>query len=78
MTKFEFFSNQKRSFIQQTNNDNYITNTLPLSNSTLPHLSPNNSKSNYYPLNTTSANNDIESPVKVYSKSNYPFTPPSF
>ena len=72
VTKFKLFSKRKRSEEdEQTDSDNSITKTSPLTNSTLPQYSTVKSDSNYYPLNTTFANNDNESPVKVYSKTNY-------
>ena len=74
ITRFILFSKRKRSFIQSTNNDKNSNNSS-LQVSTIPHYSTVNSNSNDYPINTLSVNNDNESPVEVYSKSNYPFPP---
>ena len=78
MTRFKLFPKRKSSFNQPTRNGNSSDNTSTLPFSTLPHYSTVNPNPNDYPLNTTSDNNDSERPVKVYSKTNYPFAPPSF
>ena len=64
--------------VNVSNNFATIDFTLPLPTSTLPHYSTVKLISDEYPLKTTSANIGNESPAKVYSKTNYPVTPPSF
>ena len=78
MTRFKFFPKRKRSFDQQTNNSNTTSNTSLLPNFTLPQYSTVNPHSHDYSFNTTSVNDENYNPVKVYLKTNYPFTPPSF
>ena len=46
------------------------SDTFSLKISTSPHYSNVKSNSSDYPLNTPSVNDEIESPVKVYSKTN--------
>ena len=67
MTRFKFFPKRKKSFDQQTKNDNIISNNSSLPNSTLPQYSTVTSNSHCYSLNTTSAKDEKETPVKVYS-----------
>ena len=67
---------------------NYRTSTLPPSQEqhpTLPYYSTANTTQNDNLttqndtlLDHTSVNDDTDSPIKVYSKTNYPFPPPSF
>ena len=78
VTRFKVFRKRIIFFNQSTNIDNttHITSTLPTSK--LPLYSTLNSNPNDYPLNIPTVENDSESPVKVYSKTNYAFPPPSF
>ena len=68
--KFKLFQICKSSFIQPTNNDNTADNARTSPISTIPHYSTVNPSHNDYPPNTPSDNNDSESPVKVYFKTN--------
>ena len=69
-------------------NINYKTSTLPSSpeqHSNLPNYSTANTTQNDNLVTTndklvdnTSVNDKTASPIKVYSKTNYPFPPPFF
>ena len=76
--RFKLFPKRKSSFNQPTNDGNTTDNTSIFPISALPHYLTVNLKPKDYPLNTPSDNYDSESPVKVYSKTNYPFRPPYF
>ena len=78
MTRFSLFPKRKSSFNQPTNDDNTTDKTSTLPISTVPHFSTVNPIPKDYPLNSPSDNNDSESRVKVYSKTNNLFPEPSF
>ena len=85
MTRFKLFP--KRQQLSQPK-INYRTSTLPSSpeqHPTLPNYSTANTTQNENLVtpndnlvNNTPVNDDTDSPIKVYSKTNYPFPPPSF
>ena len=85
MTLFKLFP-KKRLFLQYK--INHKTSTLPASQEQHPTL-PNHSTTNttHYDtlttptdnlLNNTLVNPDTDTPIKMYSKTNYHFPPPSF
>ena len=73
-----FFQNENKPFI--TTLITILSHLHPstVQNSTLPISSTVTTNPNDYPIDNTSNNNDNGRPVNVYSKTNYPFTPPSF
>ena len=76
MTRIKILPIRKSAFNRSTNNDKTTHNTSTLQISTLPYYSTVNSNPNDYPIKTPTDDNDSESPVKVNSKTNYPFPPP--
>ena len=85
MTRFKLFS-KRRPFPQPK--VNHKTSTFlssPEQHPTLPKYSTVNTTQNDNLVtpndnlgNNTLVNADTDSPIKVYSKANYPFPPPSF
>ena len=85
MTKFKLFP--KRQQVSQPN-INYRTSTLPSlpeQHPTLPNCSTANTNQNdNFPtpndnlVDNNSVNDDTDSPIKVYSKTNFLFAPSSF
>ena len=84
MTQFKLFS-KKRLFLQPK--INHRTSTLPASQEQHPTY-PNSSTTNTTQhdnlttptdslLNNTLVNPDTDTPIKIYSKTNYPFPPAS-
>ena len=74
MTRFKFLPKRK-PFSNQTANNVHSKSKTP---SSLPHLSPVTTNPNDYSLNTSSVGCEIVTPVRIYSKPNYSFPPPSF
>ena len=71
ITRFEFLPKRKQ----------YPTHKLqPKSNtlSSLPHYSSVTTNPSDYPLNASSVEWEMDTPVRIYSKTNYSFPPPSF
>ena len=78
MTRFKIFPQRKINFFQSTKNKNNTSNTSSLHVTPLSHYSTTISNSNETPSNTSSSKDMNESPVKLYSETNYPFPPPFF
>ena len=80
MTRFKIFPKRKQFHQPKTNQR---TSTLHSSsvqhpNPTLPSYSNVNTTPNDIIVDNTTANNDTDNPCKKFSKTNYPFSPPSF
>ena len=74
MTRFKFLPKRKQYSNQTPHNDHSKSNTQ----SSLPHYSPVTTNSNDYTLTTSPVDCEMDTPVRVYSKTNYSFPPPSF
>ena len=74
MTRFQFLPKRKPYSNQTAHNVHSKYNTP----SSLPHHSPVTTKPNDYSLNTSSVDCEMDTPVRIYSKTNYSFPPPSF
>ena len=59
---------------------NHISNLHPplVQNPPIPNYSNVNTNPDDYHIDNTPVNTDFDSSVKIYSKTNYPFPPPSF
>ena len=68
MTRFKFLPKQKQYNVHSKSNPQ----------SSLPHYSSVTTNPNDYTLTTSPVNDEIDTPVRIYSKTNYSFTPPSF
>ena len=85
MAQFKSIPKRKQNPHPKSNQNTSRLHSSPVQNPTLPNYStPNDTTTpvtttpNDYSLDNTSANTDNDSPVKIYSKTNYPFPPPSF
>ena len=74
MTRFKFLPKQKQCSNQTPLNVHSKSNAQ----SSLPHCSPVTTNPNDYTLNTSPVNCEMDTPVRIYSKTNYSFPPPSF
>ena len=74
MTRFKFFPKRKQYSNQKPNTGQSTSTT----SSTLPHYSSVTTNPNDYPLSTSPFNCEMDAPVRIYSKTNYSFPPPSF
>ena len=68
MTRFKFLPKRKEYNVHSKSNPQ----------SSLPHYSPVTTNPNDYTLTTSPVNCEMDTPVRIYSKTNYSFTPPSF
>ena len=82
ITRSKFLPKSKQNSNQQIHNDQSKPNTQ---SSLPPYSSINTNPTDYilnaspnYPLNTSSVTCEMDNPVRVYSKTNYSFPPPSF
>ena len=73
-TRFEFLPKRKPYSNQTSHNVHSTSNTQ----SSLPHYSPVTKNLNDYTLTTSSVDCEMDTPVRIYSKTNYSFPPPSF
>ena len=74
MTRFKFLSKRK----QNSNRTPHNVHSKSITQSSLPHYSPVTTNPNVYTLNTSPVNCELDTPVRICSKSNYSFPPPSF
>ena len=74
MTRFKFLPKRKQYSNQTPHNVQSKSNTQ----SSLPHYSSVTTNPNDYPLNTSLVDCEMDTPVRIYSKTNYSFPPPSF
>ena len=74
MTRFKFLPKRKPYSNQPAHNVHSKSNTP----SSLPHYSPVATNPNDYSLITSSVDCEMDTPVRIYSKTNYSFPPPSF
>ena len=76
MAHFKLLPKRKQFFHHKSNAD---TSKLILQHyKTLPKYASVTTNPNDFPIDNTPVNTEIESPVKVYSRTNYSFPPPSF
>ena len=73
-TRFKFLPKRK-PYSNQTSHNVHSESNTP---SSLPHYSPVTTNSNDYSLTTSSVDCEMDTPVRIYSKTNYSFPPPSF
>ena len=74
MTRFKFLPKRKQYSNQKLHTDQPQSNTP----SSLPHCSSVNTNPNDYPLNPSSVECEMDTPVRIYSKTNYSCHPLSF
>ena len=74
MTRFKFLPKRKQYSNQTPHNNFSKSNT----ESSLPYYSPVTTDPNDYTLNTSSVNCEMDTPVRILSKINYSFPPPTF
>ena len=74
MTRFKFLPKRKQYSNQTPHNVHSKSNTQ----SSLPHYSPVTTNPNDYTLTTSPVDCEMDTPVRIYSKTNYSFPPPSF
>ena len=74
MTRFKFLPKRKQYSNQTPHNVHSKSNTQ----SSLPHYSPVTTNPNDYTSTTSPDDCEMDTPVRVYSKTNYSFPPPSF
>ena len=74
MIRFIFLPNRK-PYSNQTSHNVHSKSNTP---SSLPHYSPVITNPNDYPLTTSSVDCEMDTPVRICSKTNYSFPPPSF
>ena len=73
-TRFKFLPKKKQYSNQQPNAGQSTSTT----SSSLPHYSSVTTNPDDYPLNTSPVDCEMDTPVRIYSKTNYSFPPPSF
>ena len=79
MTRLILIPKRKQSLPRKTNHRTSLTlHSLPGQNPNLPNYLNVSTTPNDYIVDNTPVNNEYDSPVKVYSKTTYPFPPPSF
>ena len=74
MTHFKFLPKRKQYSNQTPHNVHSKSNTQ----SSLPHYSPVSTNPNDYTSTTSPVDCEMDTPVRIYSKTNYSFPPPSF
>ena len=74
MTRFKFLPKRKQYSNQTPHNVQPKSNTQ----SSLPRYSSVTTSPNDYPLNTSLVDCEMNTPVRIYSKTDYSFPPPSF
>ena len=74
MTRFEFLPKRKQYSSQKPNTGQSTSTT----SSSLPHYSSVTTNPEDYPLNTSPVDCEMDTPVRIYSKTTYSFPPPSF
>ena len=74
MTRFKFLPKRK----QYSNQTPHIVHSKSNTQSFLPHYSPVTTNPNDYTLTTSPVDCEMDTPVRIYSKTNYSFPPPSF
>ena len=75
ITRFKFLPKWKQYSNQKSNTGHQSTS---ITSSSLPHYSFVTTNPNDYLLNTSPVNCEMDTPVRIYSKTNYSFPPPSF
>ena len=78
MTRFKLFPRRKQFHQPKTNHRTSTLHSSSVQHPTLPNHSNVNTTPNDIIDDNTPVNDDTDSPIKVYSKTNYPFPPPSF
>ena len=71
---FKFLPKRKQYSNQTPHNVHSKSNTQ----SSLPHYSPVTTNPNDYTLTTSPVDCELDTPVRIYSKTNHSFPPPSF
>ena len=74
MTRFKFLPKRK----QYSNQTPLKVHSKSNTQSSLPHYSPVTTNPNDYTLTTSPVDCEMDTPVRIYSKTNYSFPPPSF
>ena len=74
MTRFKFLPKRKHYSNQTPHNVHSKSNTQ----SSLPHYSSVTTNPNDYTLTTSPVDCEMDTPFRIYSKTNYSFPPPSF
>ena len=74
MTSFKFLPKR----IHHSNHPPHNTQSKSNTHSSLPHYSSVTTDPNDYPLNTSLFDSEMDTPVRIYSKTNYSFPLPSF
>ena len=74
MTRFKFLPKRK----QHSNHTPPNTQSQSNTQSSLPHYSSVTTNPNDYRLNISLVDGEMNTPVRIYSKTNYSFPPPSF
>ena len=74
MTRFNFLPKRKQYSNQKPKTDQSKSTT----SSSLPHYSSVTTNPTDYPLNTSPVDCELNTPVRIYSKTNYFFPLPSF
>ena len=74
MTRFKFFLKRKQYSNQKPNTGQSTSTT----SSSLPHYYSVTTNPNDYLLNTSPVDYEMDTPVRIYFKPNYSFSPPSF
>ena len=78
MTRFKIFPKRKHFHRPKINQISSTLYSLSVQHPTLPNFSNVNTTPNDIIVDNIPVNDDTDSPIIVYSKTNYPFTPPSF
>ena len=78
MTRLKFLLKRKQIFHHKSNHNTSTLHPSTVQKPTLSNYSTVNTNPNYYHIDDNSVKNDNESPVKIYSQTNYFLTPPSF
>ena len=78
MTRFKLFPKRKHSHQAKTNHRTSTLHSSSVQPPTLHNYLNVNTTPNDIIVDNTSVNDDTDRPIKVYSKTNYPFPPPSF
>ena len=74
ITRFKFLPTRK----QNSNQTPHIVHSKSNTQSSLPQCSPVTTNPNDYTLTTSPVNCEMDTLVRIYSKTNYSFPPPSF
>ena len=78
MTTFELFPKRKQFHQPKTNHRTSTLHSSLEEHLILPIYSNVNTTPNDIIVDNTPVNDDTDSPIEVYSETNYPFPPPSF